>query len=99
MMKVLISTRLDHRVRDQILEISQIRGETVSSVAESLIVAALGDRHVFIPLGVAPLVCQVCQQHRGNISHLTDAEAESLRTQLEAQGMVNHPDLRRAAER
>jgi hypothetical protein len=93
MMKVLLSFRLDRDIRDQIDTLAEHRMMTRSTVGQLLLSMALSDRHTFQPLDVAPNICRNCQTPRDTLRHLDNVEAAELRRQLEAQGMMNHPDV------
>lgn len=85
-MKVLISVRLDPKVRNQLEALALHRQTGLSSVVQELLDVSIADRHPFEKLKVAPLVCSLCQTHRGSIRHLTDYEVEMLKGQMIADG-------------
>lgn len=95
-MKIVLGVRVDPRLRDQVEELSERRFVTMSRIVEELLSVALSDRHTFQAHPVVPNVCSVCQTHRETIRHLDRIEADALRSELEAQGMYNHPDVKAA---
>jgi hypothetical protein len=93
MMKVVLAVRVDRDLRDQLDTLAENRQTQRSTVVQELLAIALSDRHIFVPLPVAKMVCQICQTARSSIRHLDNVEAEALRRQLESQGMTGHPDV------